>query len=32
MNYPMPTLAQLREARKEFKKIEPRDFFYWSVT
>jgi hypothetical protein len=32
MNHPMPTLAQLREARDEFKKIEPRDFFYWSVT
>jgi hypothetical protein len=28
----MPTLAQLRDARDEFKKIEPRDFFYWSVT
>lgn len=32
MNHPMPTLAHLRKARKEFKKIEPRDFFYWSVT
>lgn len=28
----MPTLAHLRRAREEFKKIEPRDFFYWSVT
>ncbi|OGA45035.1 MAG: hypothetical protein A3F74_10685 [Betaproteobacteria bacterium RIFCSPLOWO2_12_FULL_62_58] len=28
----MPTLAHLRTARKEFKRIEPRDFFYWSVT
>jgi hypothetical protein len=28
----MPTLAQLRHARNEFKRIEPRDFFYWSVT
>lgn len=32
MNHPMPTLAHLRKARKEFKRIEPRDFFYWSVT
>ena len=32
MSYPMPTLAHLLKARKEFKKIEPRDFFYWSVT
>lgn len=30
--YPMPTVADLREARDEFKRIEPRDFFYWSVT
>ncbi len=32
MKYPMPTLAHLRKAREEFKRIEPRDFFYWSVT
>jgi len=32
MGHPMPTIAQSREARDEFKKIEPRDFFYWSVT
>ena len=32
MTHPMPTLAQLQDARNEFKKIEPRDFFYWSVT
>jgi hypothetical protein len=32
MNHPMPTLAHLQKAREEFKKIEPRDFFYWSVT
>jgi hypothetical protein len=32
MNQPMPTLAHLRKAREEFKRIEPRDFFYWSVT
>ena len=30
--HPMPTLANLRNAREEFKRIEPRDFFYWSVT
>ncbi|HTQ39072.1 MAG TPA: hypothetical protein VMJ32_08585 [Pirellulales bacterium] len=28
----MPTITQLRKARKEFNRIEPRDFFYWSVT
>lgn len=32
MQSPMPTLVQLRKAREEFKRIEPRDFFYWSVT
>jgi hypothetical protein len=32
MNHAMPTTAQLRQARNEFKRIEPRDFFYWSVT
>jgi len=32
IEHPMPTLAHLRKAREEFKKIEPRDFFYWSVT
>lgn len=32
MKHPMPTLAHLKKAREEFKKIEPRDFFYWSVT
>jgi len=32
MKHPMPTLAHLRKAREEFKRIEPRDFFYWSVT
>jgi hypothetical protein len=32
MNHPMPTLAHLQKARAEFKNIEPRDFFYWSVT
>jgi hypothetical protein len=32
MNYPTPTLTQLQKARDEFKRIEPRDFFYWSVT
>lgn len=30
--YPMPTLEDLKKARDEFEKIEPRDFFYWSVT
>lgn len=30
--HPMPTLAHLRKAREEFKRTEPRDFFYWSVT
>ena len=29
---PMPTLAHLQKAHEEFKRIEPRDFFYWSVT
>jgi hypothetical protein len=28
----MPSLADLQKAREEFKRIEPRDFFYWSVT
>ncbi len=32
MTHPMPTMAHLRKAREEFKRIEPRDFFYWSVT
>ncbi len=32
MKHPMPTLAHLRKAREEFERIEPRDFFYWSVT
>jgi hypothetical protein len=32
MKHPMPTLAHLRKAHEEFKRIEPRDFFYWSVT
>jgi len=32
MKHHMPTLSELRKARNEFKKIEPRDFFYWSVT
>ncbi len=32
MSYPLPTLSHLRKARNEFKEIEPRDFFYWSVT
>ena len=32
MNHLMPTLAHLRKAREEFKRIEPRDFFYWSVS
>jgi len=32
MKRPMPTLTHLNKARKEFKAIEPRDFFYWSVT
>lgn len=31
-NHPMPTLAHLKKAREEFKRIEPRDFFYWSVS
>jgi hypothetical protein len=30
--HPMPTVGHLRKAREEFKKIEPRDFFYWSVS
>jgi hypothetical protein len=32
MKHPMPTLAHLRKARDEFTRIEPRDFFYWSVS
>ncbi len=32
MKPPRPTLTHLNKARKEFKAIEPRDFFYWSVT
>ena len=32
VKHPMPTFANLGKARKEFKSIEPRDFFYWSVT
>lgn len=32
MQYPMPTHKNLHKAREEFNKIEPRDFFYWSVT
>ena len=32
MTHPMPSLAHLKKAREEFKRIEPRDFFYWSVT
>jgi hypothetical protein len=31
-NYPMPTVVHLQKAREEFKRIEPRDFFYWSVS
>jgi hypothetical protein len=30
--HPMPSLANLRTAREEFEKLEPRGFFYWSVT
>lgn len=32
VKHPMPTIGDLRRARAEFKRIEPRDFFYWSVT
>ncbi len=32
MDMPRPTLAHLKQARVEFKRIEPRDFFYWSIT
>ena len=28
----MPTISKLQKAHEEFKKIEPRDFFYWSVS
>ena len=30
--YPKPTLKHLTNARETFKRIETRDFFYWSVT
>jgi hypothetical protein len=32
MSYPMPTINNLERARQEFLALEPRDFFYWSVT
>ncbi len=32
MKLPQPTLAHLKKARIEFMRIEPRDFFYWSIT
>lgn len=31
-NLPMPTVGHLQQAHEEFKRIEPRDFFYWSVS
>lgn len=31
-SYPIPSTEDLKKARSEFVRIEPRDFFYWSVT